>query len=49
MPKLDNGKTDRGKLRELALEGTLELKGEEAEHLKILERLREEYQQIYLR
>jgi len=49
MPKLDNGKTDRGKLRELALEGTQELKGEEADHYKILEELREEYQQIYLR
>jgi acetyl-CoA synthetase len=49
MPKLDNGKTDRGKLRELALEGTPKLKGVEAEHLKILEELREEYQQIYLR
>jgi hypothetical protein len=29
--------------------GTPKLKGVEAEHLKILEELREEYQQIYLR
>jgi len=49
IPKLETGKTDRGKLRELALKGTPGLKGEEAEHYKILEELREEYQQIYLR
>ena len=48
MPKLDNGKTDRGKLRELALEGTPKLKGVEEEHIKILEELREEYQKLYL-
>lgn len=48
MPKLDNGKTDRGKLRELALEGTPELKGVEEAHIKILEELREEYQKLYL-
>ena len=49
MPKLDTGKTDRRKLRELALKGTPKLKGQEANHYKILEELREEYQQIYLR
>ncbi|GBD87412.1 acetyl-coenzyme A synthetase [bacterium BMS3Abin03] len=48
MPKLDNGKTNRHILREKAIEGTYEPKGEEAGYFRILENLREEYQKIYL-
>ena len=48
MPKLDNGNIDRSNLREKAKEGLKELSGEEAEHQKILETLRENYQKIYL-
>lgn len=48
MPKLENGNTDRSILREKAKEGLRELSGEEAEHQKILETLRESYQKIYL-
>jgi acetyl-CoA synthetase len=48
MPRLTDGKTDRGLLREKAKEGLKELTGEEAEHQKILEKLREDYQKLYL-
>jgi acetyl-CoA synthetase len=48
MPRLENGKTDRSLLREKAKEGLKELSGEEAEHQEILEKLREDYQKIYL-
>lgn len=48
MPRLTDGKTDRGLLREKAKEGLKELMGEEAEHQKILEKLREDYQKLYL-
>lgn len=44
LPKLENGKIDRGLLREKAKEGLKELTGEEAGHQKILEKLREDYQ-----
>ncbi len=48
MPRLESGKVDRHTLRKKALEGTYEPIGEEAEYFKILEKLREEYQSIYL-
>ncbi len=48
LPKLDNGKIDRSLLREMAREGLKELTGEEAEHQKILEQLRKDYQKLYL-
>jgi acetyl-CoA synthetase len=48
IPCLTDGKTDRGLLREKAKEGLKELSGEEAEHQKILEKLREDYQKLYL-
>ncbi|MBE0570377.1 MAG: acetate--CoA ligase [Ignavibacteriaceae bacterium] len=48
MPRLMDGKTDRGLLREKAKEGLKELSGEEAEHQSILEKLREDYQKLYL-
>ena len=48
MPKLEDGKTDRHLLRLQALDGSHEPKGDEAEYLRILENLREEYQKIYL-
>jgi acetyl-CoA synthetase len=48
IPKLENGKTDRHALRKKAYEETQELIGFESEHFEILERLREEYQKIYL-
>lgn len=48
LPKLEDGKIDRGTLRGKAKEGLKELSGEEAEHQKILEKLREDYQKIYL-
>ena len=47
LPKLDNGKIDRGLLREKAKEGLKELTGKESEHQRILEKLREDYQKIY--
>lgn len=46
-PKLENGKVDRGLLREKAKEGLKELTGVEAMHQKLLEKLREDYQKIY--
>jgi len=48
MPRLENDKTDRGLLRERAMEGLQELKGEEAKINTILEKLRENYQKIHL-
>jgi acetyl-CoA synthetase len=47
MPVFENGKIDRGILREKAKEGLKELSGEEAEQQKMLEILREDYQKIY--
>ena len=44
LPKQENGKIDRNVLREKAKEGLKELMGEEAEHQKILEKLRTDYQ-----
>jgi acetyl-CoA synthetase len=44
IPKLESGKIDRSLLREKAKEGLKELTGEEAEHQRIFEKLREDYQ-----
>jgi hypothetical protein len=41
---LESGTIDRSLLRKIAQEGLKELSGEEARHLIILEKLREEYQ-----
>ena len=49
LPRLENGKINRRLLRKMALEGTPVLKGKEEENFNILERLREDYQKIYLR
>ena len=49
LPRLENGKINRRLLRKMALEGTPTLKGKEEENFNILERLREDYQKIYLR
>lgn len=48
LPKLENNKIDRKTLREKAKEGLKELSGVEAEQQKKLEKLREDYQKIYL-
>jgi acetyl-CoA synthetase len=48
LPRLDNGKIDRSFLRQKAKEGLKELSGEEAEHQNMLERLREDYQKIFI-
>jgi acetyl-CoA synthetase len=48
MPRLENNKIDRKTLREKAKEGLKELSVEEAEHQKMLEKLREDYQKNYL-
>ena len=48
LPKLENGKINRRLLRKMSLEGTPELKGKEEENFNILEKLREDYQKIYL-
>jgi acetyl-CoA synthetase len=48
LPKLEDGKIDRSLLREKAKEGLKELTGEEAGHQKILEKLRGDYQKLYL-
>jgi len=48
LPKLEDGKIDRGILRGKAKEGLKELSGEEAEHQSILEKLRGDYQKLYL-
>ena len=47
LPKLESGTTDRSLLRKIAQEGLKELSGEEARHLIILEKLREEYQSFW--
>ena len=46
LPKLENGLTDRSSLRRLAQDGLKELAGEEAQHQRILEKLRDDYQSI---
>ena len=48
LPMLGSNKVDRALLREKAKEGLKELTGVEALHQTILEKLREEYQKIYL-
>lgn len=48
MPKLENDKIDRGLLREKAKEDLKELSREDAVYQSILEKLREDYQKIYL-
>jgi acetyl-CoA synthetase len=48
MPKLENGKIDRHLLRKRTMGGTPKLTRIEADDFKILEKLREEYQKIYL-
>jgi acetyl-CoA synthetase len=48
LPRLENGKINRRLLRKMALEGTTELTGKEEENYNILEKLREDYQKIYL-
>ena len=48
IPKLENGKTDRRSLRNLALEGTPPLKGEDEIHFRILDKLREDYQERFM-
>jgi acetyl-CoA synthetase len=49
LPKLENGKINRRLLRKMALDGTPVFKGKEEENFNILEKLREDYQKIYLR
>jgi acyl-coenzyme A synthetase/AMP-(fatty) acid ligase len=49
LPRLEGGKINRRLLRKMSLEGTPELKGKEEENFNILEKLREDYQKIYLR
>jgi acetyl-CoA synthetase len=49
LPRLENGKINRRLLRKMSLEGTTELKYKEEEDYNILEKLREDYQKIYLR
>lgn len=48
LPMNEDKKINRSLLREKAKEGLKELSGEEAVHQSILEKLREEYQKIYL-
>jgi acetyl-CoA synthetase len=48
MPILENGRIDRSVLREKAKEGLKEPTGDEAKHQSMLEKLREDYQKIYL-
>lgn len=48
MPGIEDNKIDRKILREKAKEGLKELTGTEAEHQKMLEKLREDYQKNYL-
>lgn len=49
LPRLENGKINRRLLRKMSLEGTVELKGKDEEDFNILEKLREDYQKIYLK
>jgi acetyl-CoA synthetase len=48
IPKLENGKNNRRLLRKMSLAGTPKLKGRDEEVFNILEKLREDYQKIYL-
>lgn len=48
LPRLENGKINRRLLRKIALDGTPVLKGKDEENFSILEKLREDYQKIYL-
>ena len=48
LPKLEDGKIDRRLLRGRAKEGLKELSGQEDVHHKILEKLREDYQKIFI-
>ena len=49
MPRLEDGKINRRLLRKMSLEGIAELKGKDEEDFNILEKLREDYQKIYLK
>jgi acetyl-CoA synthetase len=49
LPRLEDGKINRRLLRKMSLEGTPELNGKEEENFNTLEKLREDYQKIYLR
>lgn len=49
LPRLEDGKINRRLLRKMSLEGISELKGKDEEDFNILEKLREDYQKIYLR
>lgn len=46
LPKTDENKVNRSVLREKAKKGLKELTGEEAEHQKIFEKLRDDYQSV---
>jgi acetyl-CoA synthetase len=48
LPRLEDGKINRRLLRKMSLEGTPKLKGRDEEVFNILEKLREDYQKIYL-
>lgn len=48
LPRLEDGKINRTLLREKAKEGLKELTGQEAEHQRTLEKLREDYQKLFL-
>ncbi|MEJ2307419.1 MAG: AMP-binding protein, partial [candidate division WOR-3 bacterium] len=48
LPRLENGRINRRLLRKIALDGTPAIKGKEEENFNILEKLREDYQKIYL-
>lgn len=49
LPRLEEGKINRRLLRKMSLESIPELKGREEEVFNIFEKLREDYQKIYLR
>jgi len=49
LPRLEDGKVNRRLLRKMSLEGTPEPKGKDEEEFFTLEKLREDYQKIYLR
>ena len=49
LPRLEEGKINRRLLRKMSLEDTPKLKGREEEVFNIFEKLREDYQKIYLR
>jgi acetyl-CoA synthetase len=49
LPRLEEGKINRRLLRKMSLEGIGKLKGREEEVFNIFEKLREDYQKIYLR